>query len=113
MTFSLKGPALATAIVAAISISTAAAQAPPAGPPPPTAPQAYVPFTVSEADYMALRQYLEQQPHMFSRKVIDWLDGAEGRAIAAAAAAAKAKTDADEAAKPAESVPLPAPKPKE
>lgn len=54
--------------------------------------QPFVPITVNEAEYKALRSWLDEQPMKFALPVAQWLEQAERRAVDDKAAAEKAKS---------------------
>jgi hypothetical protein len=63
-------------------------------------PSAYVPLTVDEAHYQALRNYLEQQPFRIALPIVQWLEQLELDAKIEADRKAKAeaaKAEADKA----------------
>ena len=70
-------------------------------------PPPFVPFTVDQKSYESAIIYLRQQPYMFARPMIDWLEAAEANARTLAAKAeqeakekaAKEKIEAPEAPK--------------
>ena len=53
-------------------------------------PSSYVPFTVSEADFKSMHEYLMNQPTKFSLPILQWL---EQQSAAAKVKAAEKKPD--------------------
>jgi hypothetical protein len=67
---------------------------------PPASATAYVPLTVDEAHYQALRNYLDQQPFRIALPIVQWLEQLELDAKIEADRKAKveaAKAEADKA----------------
>lgn len=58
----------------------------------PVAP--FAPIVIEQADYVALLNYLNQQPYMFSNPIASYLQGAEAKAQAAAKAKPVPKPEA-------------------
>jgi hypothetical protein len=57
------------------------------------AQQPFVPFAVDEGTYKQLQTYLGEQPAKFSWSLLNWLNGAEAKAVSDKAIADKAAAD--------------------